>query len=368
MKKIFVLLMAVMLLLISCGDDSSTNSSDVNYPEEVTESMEQMQTVAKGMMDTKSAQALMFLGNNLNINFAKDAQPLVDLVKKYAQAGSKEYLNPQDFLKIDTRGDYKFPFKELCGTYKFNAETGEWDVQMGGNAIVLKFPADPNNTNVNNAVFTFSEYEDTLIEVEYEGETNSVWAPTRAYADLKIDGNTEMVVDLTATYVNNYPTKVDLMVSMNPFKKEAHLVTSGAAITLTDNLFQNSTKIYALEIVAKFTDYFQTLTSLKVVFEFDKFKIEFEFDVNGVMNDMEGVTPGDLEAMTEVYNKNFESKVYYDGSLAGKIVFRFETFDTDDGSEEMIIPYIVFDDGTEYALVELVQGIMEFLEMFDGIY
>lgn len=342
------LLIVLGLALFSCNDD---NKEEVATPEEAKASMDQMAVEMEDdlvqMVNNEGVDALTQL-----LDLVSESDPFAGRVKP--ESKSREIIAQRIksvkaiFIPASARinEDDRFVFEDELGVYDYNFELQDFEqVQQGGDKIQINFPAAESTTN--NATLNITAYTDVAITDEFDGWVS--YYPTVIKANLSIDGETLVVLDMTADYsADGFPEEAEISLTLADFEY---------ALSFSDAAATKSTVSFA---VNKASDKIIG-TSVSVVYESaDK---EFIKLVEGEVSYRDLKIKGKLDYSNideeaETFDMNdFLDLAIYDGSTKlGDIVFEEGEWET--------IPYIQYSDGSKEPLEDLLAPVIEELEDF----
>lgn len=216
LKRILLFgIIAGVTLFTSCEDDETKTLNKEKADAEISSNTQSMDSVLMDMENSESMKTIEVLGS-LTTENDPFASPSKSLTNPMLVENIRQVLNPNQ-LYSQKAGDTHFIFDDHTGTYTWQ-EDSTWNVDIGnpGDAIIIKFPADPANYSEtgNNAVLTISNYAEQKVITD----TGSTWIPTALDGKLEVNGTKYVDVSYSLTLDNDgNPTKVDMSLYLKPF-------------------------------------------------------------------------------------------------------------------------------------------------------
>ncbi len=371
-------LMAIILMLLSvfffaCNDDEE---KDPLTPEDAKIALNdlgtQMAADMEEMMNADGMKTIQLL-NSLNDPFAPAT--VKSGTRTSVLPNIEKFLIPS--LKKDLQKSAiavsRFVFEEWTGTYTWDNELGLWNPEDQPNdRIILKFPSDSANMDVNDATLTILNYQE---EMFVDDEMYEYYQPTAISADLKVNNVLIVEISFTASWTaEGEPETLNTSVYLNPFTFSGGLIvgtTSGAADFAIN---YNSNKLLSTGIDATFTDATkEILKQISGYIQYKEVKVSASINVSNIMaifqeletNPSAYATP---EELINAINDEINAKITKDGALVAKIELVLATgmdpeFPVDivlvfsDGTTEPAQPYFI-----EFA--SSIEGFLDYLEEY----
>ncbi len=273
MKKIYILLMVIPLLLTSCKKDKDGPENEVFSQKTVEQNKAIVETAGLDMMKTMDEMAdldaielCVNLGETLDRADPFESSELKksklnSTVHAIADLGNKRDLNSL-FNNLKGPGELaedpetiQEVWDEVIGTYTWNAEMEKWDYEANANEIIFLFPAMENSTSNDGKVRIYGYQGVTIanpIDEEYEGDIPTAIA-------FEISYNNTVLIDFafTAQYDDEgIPTMIAADLNIPPFKWELDFTSSDSQISSSYKFTHNQQIVMELTAGAKglFTD------------------------------------------------------------------------------------------------------------------
>lgn len=344
------LLIVLGLALYSCDDDKK---EEVATPEEAKASMNQMAVSMEDdlvqMVNNDGVNALTEL---LDLVTETDSGPFSGRVKPEAKSSEiiaqriKRLKNIFIPASARVNENVLFVFEDALGVYDYNFEIQDFElVEQGGDKVQVNFPTAESTTN--NATLNLTDYADLLIIDEYDGWES--YYPTVLQADLSVDNETLVVLDLSANYsADGLPEKAEVSLTLLPFEfsmKFSDDVSTKSSVSYS--MSKSGEKIMGSSLTVVYTSSDkEMLESLQGEVYYRSIALKGKLDVSK------------LDEEAEFYDINdFIDLALYDGSTKiGDIVFEDDEWET--------IAYIEYADGSKELLEDLLAPVIEELEDF----
>jgi hypothetical protein len=386
MKKIIaMMLMMASVFFISCSDDSGIEPLSKEEAQEVISNLPtEIGTQMAGLAETEGIAVMEIL---MNMPF-----PFEDDAKKSSKDGSvlfnlNKYLLPQtymdkNFTSATKMEDPNFDFNTYKGTYTYHNTPFEyWEIVPGGDKIVLNFPSDTANMDVNDAILTIYSYTETLI-TEPDGDfTYKYYNPTSMHVDLFV-GSVELVdvnftAEWTATGDNaGQPTSLDAVVYLLPFEFSGNFDINGSSAEADFSITYNGGVIVGAGIDGTFeTAELENPINLAGYIQFMDVKVKADVDIKDIETLMDGmyeetVVYTDPQDFIDDLNEEFTAAIYVDGAKAADIEVALNMQAIGEVRPFDIV--FVFEDGTTQSaiptFIAIGEELDEFLGFLDGFY
>ena len=249
-------LLAMMLVLVTffftaCEDDDSNSGFDPEQAKTIITSLPTMMGTQMGdIMRSEGLQTFDILIDAPYPFGTSNKKSIFNKINKLISPNS--YVNKELLQTKDA--DPGFDFNARKGTYTYvHTPQPHWDVQLGGQKIIILFPSDSTNMSTNNATFTIHGYTETQITVATAGGTITLYQPTAIDADLVVDGTTLLDVDITSSWIASGEnagtlTSLNANLSLTPYQITAAVQLSpNNSISININITQNDNTIILVE-------------------------------------------------------------------------------------------------------------------------
>lgn len=354
MKKFRITPVLVVILLffliIRCDKDDKTEGS----PQETT--VEQDKQSIENSMDGILDCMTMLKNGNAAIS-----------VKTFLKMSGGEALSEdwvQDLIdKLDVHFNWqqieengRFDFANLAGIYSWDINAFIWNYSQvsGNNKIVLQFPSNENETNLN-AVLTLHSYTDEYLNFS----SDSYWFPQSLYANLVVDQNEIAWVNLSNVEYDGgsfqIPISANIEVFTKPFTYNINYIretptrfhfivgyTNGGGCVMNINAeFQITHSDY------ENLDLEDDLNFIEATIQHGNLKFTGSADM-GTLLQMDDPTPSQVNQLVNV-------DVYYMGFKIGDLEYK------EFGDEEEV--YIVYKDGSSENTSRYYEDFLDGLEL-----
>ncbi len=144
---------------------------------------------------------------------------------------------------IDCKSDDPESLQEFwdqnVGTYTWNQSATDFDIDLGGDSFIFKFPSS-SSSNVNDATFTIYSYTGVIIsnplDDEYSGDL-----PTGILANLKVGSETLVTFVFSASYdAEGVPNAIAGDLDIEGFKFEVDVTNNSELISTTYKFLENN--------------------------------------------------------------------------------------------------------------------------------
>ncbi len=327
-----------LLFLAACNPEKDAPKLNELSSEEAIMAMEDMSDDASqdviDLMNSDGFESIFDLlnfmfesdefGNNLRADKYSTKEKALEIVRIFARSPA---------ARVSTDESEEFP----TGIYEWNAQLEDFELVEESDDLILKFPIGESETN--NAIFTLSDLEFNVDDL-----------PSKIVANLEVDEIT--MVDLH--YVVNWSSKefpevADIYLFVNPFTFDLNFNAQGETVTLVFTIANGDETIAAIDLEASGSIDDEVLPVVEGSVEYRGVKIAGRVDLDGLDNAMFNETDP---------NEEMELELFIEDEKAGDIVLVLETNDeyTD------YVPYVVFSDGTQEPLEELLDSIFSTVE------
>jgi hypothetical protein len=275
MKKIIFLILPVLLFFLltsSCRKESDTaekfsaltveeNKAKVEDAGKdfvavmkrmkATETVDALANLAQ-MMSSKGSKGFLFSGNSKML-LTLEAVSGVANGNKNIKDVFRTLASPKG-LTGDPESIQQF-WDDNVGTYTWNKTLADWDIALGGNKFIFKFPSSDIATS-NDATFTVYSYQGVNmgnpIDEDYTGDL-----PAAVNADLKVGTKTLVTITYGASYnTDGVPKAVAADVVIENFKFEADITNDTKLVSVSYKFLEGTDVIISLSASGKglFTD------------------------------------------------------------------------------------------------------------------
>ncbi|MFP4525526.1 MAG: hypothetical protein ACLFNL_03990, partial [Bacteroidales bacterium] len=231
----------------ACEDDEDDKLSYEEGKEALQEMDDQMASDFEEMSQAEGMVALATL-ENMDDPFADQKSTKENQVI----SNIKEYALPID-KSVKSTAETSFDFDSRTGTYEWDNDASQWSYEDNSqDEIIIVFPADSTNMGENNATLTIDNYEDQEID---DGDY-VYYQPTAIEADLVIDGEEHVNLDMTAEWDDNNgdPLALNASVFLNPFTFTGDIETTSKSGSIDFAIDYDDTQIFSTGIDVDFKD------------------------------------------------------------------------------------------------------------------
>lgn len=256
-----------------------------------------------------------------------------------------------------TSGDQK-TFADLVGTYTYNPTTENWDAQLAdpNDKIILNFPTEGSTTN--NATLTIHTWEQTEVTTKRDGITDTYFETSRFVADMTVDQEKVLDLNLNATWAENgEPKSIEYKLEVAPYTREISLSSTDGSAEFAVSFKKNEITLASFSITASMSEEGEPVKVSGHV-QYGTIKIKGEVDMAGIMASISTAsTPSKiLEKMNE--NVNVEVLTYPENDKIGNI--RIDLLE----DQAELTPVIEFTDGSKEPAEEYLNSVIEQLQEF----
>lgn len=283
---------------------------------------------SEGIEATLTMLNFLFESSEFGINFRADSYSTKEKALEIARI-----FVTSPTARVSTDEPEDFP----TGVYEWNAQLEDFELVGESDGLILKFPTEASETN--NAIFTLSELE-----------FNSDDLPSKIVANLEVDEVTMIDLHYVVNWSNEeFPEVADIYLFVNPFTFDLNFNAQGETVTLVFTIANGDETIAAIDLEASGSIDEEVLPVVEGSVEYRGVKIAGRVDLDGLDNAMFNETDP---------NEELNLELFIEDEKAGDIVLVLETNDeyTD------YVPYVVFADGTQEPLEELLGSIFSTVE------
>ena len=337
MKKFMKLttLVFAFMLLFACSDGGGGTESKTYSKDDIEREMKTLTDEMDEVKEVSAVKAINYNQNNLKqLDIFSGINIDTDLTTAIKKGMSGDNVKPEFISRSSQR---EFDFDASKGVYEWNSETNSWDIEKGGDKVIVKFPSEGSATN--NITITVHAYS----EVEIDSEV----LITRLRLDIKEDGAEQVNIDLNASYnEEGDPVNLTLKAKVEKYEFNISTTTEDLKDTFAVSVKKDGSNIVSVSIEANYsTKEREMLTLLKISASLKNITIDAVININKFINGMQNITNND-EAVALLENC-FQVKMLINSDLAARLKFRFEN--------EEPVPYIWVSDGTEMTIEEFAQ-------------
>jgi len=389
MKKLLaMMLMIASVVFISCNNDDGV---DPLSKEEAQEMISNLPTdVGTQMANLSDAEGVAVMEMLMNMPFPFDEGANKSSKESSVLYNLNKYLLPQTYMEKNFTSNAKvedpgFDFETYKGTYTYHyAEYPSYPywTKEAGDKIVLNFPSDTTNMDVNDASLTIYSYTETLITELDEGYTYKYYNPTSMHADLFV-GSVELIdINFTAEWIvtgenAGQPSSLDAVVYLAPFEFSGNFDINGKSAEVDVSINFNGGVLFGAGIDGTFeTEDLEHPINLAGYIQFMDVKVKADVDIKDIETLMDGVYEEtivytDPQDFIDDLNKEFTAAIYVDGAKAADIEIALNPMATAEDNLPFDIVF-VFDDGSSQSaiptFIALGEELDDFFGFFDGFY
>ncbi len=253
-------------------------------------------------------------------------------------------------------GDEK-EFKDIVGTYTYDAATGSWSIAAGQPAdkVIVVFPTEESSDN--NATLTIHALE----TVEVKHGIFVVEELTNLKLDLVVNGTKVLNFHLAAKYgENSTPEKFSYTFEIPQYKDEFSLSVSESGLELDRVFSKENVSLISIGVKANvlgFGDDGKPVPGeLTGHIQLGTIKVEGKIDFKGIMEVVTLSGGKVFQSLTEKINEKIEIKI---SSYPGNEKIGMLELGTINHRPE---PVIVFNDGSKESMEKYLKSFIEELE------
>jgi len=362
-KLVAMMLMLLSVFFFACNDDEEKEPLS---PETAKTTLNDLGTQMSADMDemvNSEGMKIIQLLNSMNDPFASGTSKS-DL-RTSVLPNIEKYLIPS-FEAKNKKSSYEvseFVFSEWTGTYIWDNDLQVWNPSDSPNdRIILRFPSDSTNMDVNDATLTIYNYQEQMF---VDDDLYEYYQPTAISADLKVDNVLIIEISLTASWnTNGEPETLNISVYLNPFTFSGSLIVGTTSSKVDFSIQMNTTKILSTGIEALFTD--ATKEILKKVsgyIQYREVKVSASINVANIMTIFDQLENGTSpyttqEDLVNAINKEIDAKITKNGALVANIKLGY--------INQQLTVVLIFSDGTIEAAQPYFEGFAANIEEFIG--
>lgn len=359
LKNLFaIMFMIAALIFTSCEEDEKEKT----FLEKLDLEM------ASDIDDMKNAEGFKAIAilNNLDDPFSDSK----------GKIGSSVFNNLQDYLVPFDKKDWKsetskksdggFMFSQWVGVYEWDNTAQRWDVDWGGEKIILKFPSNENNLDVNDATLTIHSYEEIAIWEDGLFGGYYDYYPTLISADLYIDEVKYIGLDLDATWGDDgEPYNFDMDVYLMPYTFTGTLDRTSTTLDVDYTIKNNQTLIFGIGVDGTFTDEtYEYPITISGYVQYRSVVVDATVqadDLIEIMKDLNSDNPTyTLETGLAAINEAIDATVKKDGDKVADIVLKLD-------DEEGLMFVLVYTNGDEENAEEFFESFLDHIEELLGV-
>lgn len=337
MKKLPIVLLS-LIVLASCNSGEDDPGKDLSSDEAIA-AIENMADQASqdviDMMQSDGAEAALQLTDFLDASseFGADARMDQESVKRRILKIAKFYAtSPSKRVATDEPSD-----DVPTGIYEWDAQLEDFVWLDDSDDLILKFPA--GDSEANNAIFTLSDLEFNVDDL-----------PSKIVATLTIDETTMIDLHFVVNWSSEgLPEQADVYLFVNPFTFDLNYNYGTETTSLMFSIAKGDEILAAIDLESNLDLESEVLPVIEGSVEYRGVKIAGRVDLAGVDDAIFNETDP---------NEEIDLALFVDGDKVGDIVLVLET--QDEYTE--YVPYVVFEDGTEKSLEDLLESIFSTID------
>jgi len=337
MKKLPFFLITLFILVSCTEEETGTEFASDTVVAVLEESGEAMVDdiidiiTSDGVESAFSFVEFMSESSEFGIGFRADTEKarILQIAQIFAQRPASRVSTEEPFTDFPT------------GIYNWSEQEGDFVFTEESNELILKFPVGESDSN--NGVFTLSK-------LEFVND----YLPSKITMLLAVDGTPMVELDLVINWsANGYPEDGELYLFVNPFTLDVNYnLTDGLGTTASVTLSKGDELISAISLSTPTTSVFEDFPSeIEGSVQYRRIKIAGNVNLERFEEAFAGET--DPNAYMDVF-------FYIDGDKVGEIVLILE--EIEEGYDDYV-PYIILNDGSEVALEEVLEPILEEIEI-----
>ena len=377
MKRLLtMLLMITSVFFLACEDETEQLSKD-EVITELNNLDNDMSGYMEEMMNSDGIEAmdiLMSLPDPFTSTKSSARTSVLPNIQKY--------LLPVNTVKEKSTLEAEpFNFDTYVGTYTYHhTPFPYWEVETGGDKIIINFPSDEANMETNDGVLTIHNYNEVMITYYDDFYQTNIddYYPTDILADIYVEDVKIVEIDLDATWetegdVAGEPKSFDISVYLVPFEFTGTFDHTSTAANIDFGINYENESIFSAGVDATFENS-DMETPLTVGGRIQMLAVEVvaNVDVKGletIFEDLENQTSQyiTMDELTDAMNDEIDATLSVDGVKAADIEIQYDVT-----SEEMITIVLVFSDGTTEPAEQFFDGlttdIEDFFYFLEGVY
>lgn len=377
MKKLLtMMLMIASVFFLACEDETEQLSKEEavtelnNLDNDMSGYMEEMMN-SDGM---EAMDILMSMPDPFTSSKSSARTSVLPNIQKY--------LLPVNTVKEKSLLEAEpFDFDTYVGTYTYHhTPFAYWEVETGGDKIIINFPTDETNMGTNDGVLTIHNYNEVMISYYDDSYQTMVddYYPTDILADIYVNDVKIVEIDLNATWetvgdMAGEPSSFDISVYLMPFEFTGAFDHTATAANIDFGINYKGESFFSAGVDATFENGdMDTPLTVGGYIQLLAVKVDADVDVKALEAIFEGLENqtsqyATMEELTKAINNEIDATVSVDGVKAADIEIQI-----DQTSEEMVTIVLVFSDGTTEPAGQYFDGfttdIEDFFYFLDGVY
>ncbi len=332
-----ITIIAVSMLVIACKKDEIQEFTAEEAKVEIRSANQQIQNDMDEMMATEAATSLNSLMNLLNApdDWKSSLKSPQSPLKQLNVAGISRFLRNNFPADLTTKNSQE------GGLLVYDFDSAYFILVEPREDLVFLYPADDNAyaNRQNNAELTIADLQ--IIEIEYTDEYGTYYepVPVNAVVTLKVDNQTVMTLNYTATFNNEgLPLTMTIDMNMAPYRFTLNFSGSGATYTSVMSFTKGNEKLMGYDLTITYSANMELIN--KATGTIDLVPLRLKGDVKPEL--LENCPENDIICM----NNNINLQLIHTGEnkIIGDIEFRI--YYDDEWDEEYPEPVIVYSDGT----------------------
>lgn len=348
-NKAFLSAICITLLvgLMSCGDDEPSSVSADKAKAAFDAASQNLANELGSIADAEGFTAMNSLssvsGSGGPFPFGRMSsykrEDVRDQIKSSVSAFRSILVN-SSAANSRVSGDQPFDFNGKKGTYTYNPELDNFDVDLGGDIITIIFPTEGSATN--NAEFRLADYAE-----EATPYGDEAYSPTLVDASLLIEDEVVAELDLDVEYgSDDQPVFADITYFLTPYSVEIKFDDKASTTTSgSETLSKNGETLLGVSLEVTFQSSAKDEEAVKkVTGTLQLMNIKFIVNVNAE----------DMQTANN-YNDIIDIKIKVDGGNAGSVIL-------EQGQDGEPVPFVKYNDGTTDSLQSLFEDLALQLE------
>lgn len=171
---------------------------------------------------------------------------MAGLLSKQAKVFKKLFFPASVINSLNRTESAGSDFDKNLGEYAWDEATKTWTKSANAEKIIIRFPSDSTKRTVNDAVFTLTNFAETV--------TDEDTLPTSIIADLKVKSKTVASINYTGAYSKDgTPTAMNGSVFLDPFTYTVSFTDNGSSVSGSTTLLKGTEVVAGISTTINLT-------------------------------------------------------------------------------------------------------------------
>lgn len=350
LTKALALMILSCLIFTACDDDDSHTPISAEESKEIINDLDNQ--IFQDLSEIKKIEGIEAIKQLLELDEIplgnSDGPKKMIIIKQMYAALSQQKLMQTDL-------DNPFDFNNIIGTYTWNSDKEEWDIDRTTpkDRAIINYPINYDGI-IKDGRLEILDLQSKKISFDNQ----IIYRPTNIEANLSVNDSEVISLLFKASLdENGIPMSGNVTFTVEPFSMDFTMNTTTDQGSLEYVLSHKDEQIMAIDLNVGFKN--NTLEGIEkkispenistVIASFTYHEIKLEADVNvasisKILNDFDGETDSKEEVVAKL-NKEFDAGIYQVNTGDRMAILEFSLLEYEHGKELGIV--MVFDDGTK---------------------